>query len=132
MDRRIQVRYSLAFKRQVVEDLESGRFGTILAAQEHYGIGGMCTVRGWLKRFGRNDLMAKVVRVEKPEEVDEMRRLRREIEQLRQALGQTQLENVLHETLLELACEQLGTDVECFKKKADRRRSVGRGGRDGR
>jgi transposase len=123
-----QVRYSMAFKRQVVGELESGRFGSLHEAGEHYGIGGSCTIRNWLGRLGRNHLMPKVVRVEKPEEANQIVELKKQIRQLQQALGQTQLKNVLNETLLEMACQELGLDVESFKKKADTRRSTEPGG----
>ena len=112
------VRYSSEFKRQVVEDLEKGRFGSILAASRHYGIAGTTTVRSWLKKHGRNHLIPKVVRVEKPDERDDIRRLKAQVRELQEALGQTQLENVLNRSFLRQACEELGLEVEVFKKKA--------------
>ncbi len=127
------VRYSMAFKQQVVGELEAGRFGSIHEAGEHYGIGGACTIRNWLRRLGRNHLMPKVVRVEKPDEANQITELKKQVRQLQQALGQTQLKNVLNETLLEMACQELGVDVEAFKKKAGTKRSAasdsGAGGR---
>jgi hypothetical protein len=63
--------------------------------------------------------MPKVVRVEKPKEASRIVELKKQVRQLQQALGQTQLKNVVHEAMLELACEQLGVDVASFKKKAD-------------
>lgn len=118
MRARIQLRYSVAFKQQVVSDLEDGRFGSIEAAREHYDIGGKGTVRRWLGKYGRNYLIPKVVRVEKPGEADQIRQLRGQVEQLQKALGQTQLEKILEESYLREACRALGTDVEVFKKKA--------------
>jgi transposase len=120
----VQMRYSMAFKRQVVGELESGRFRSLCQAREHYGIGGVDTIRSWLKRLGRNDLMPKVVRVENPDEADQVAELRKQVRQLQQALGQTQLRSVMNETFLEIACEQLGVDVEAFKKKADTKPST--------
>lgn len=114
MKSRTQIRYSMAFKQQVIADLESGRFGSIEAANEHYGIGGKATVRRWLKKYGRNHLAPKVVRVEKPDEADQIRQLRRQVEQLQKALGRTQLEKILGEAFLAEACEALGTDAEAF------------------
>jgi transposase-like protein len=116
----------MAFKQQVVEDLESGRFRTILEANEHYGIGGADTVRKWLGRFGRNHLIPKVVRVEKPDEVDQIRQLKKQIRQLQEALGKTQLDNVMNESFLQIACEQLGVEFEEFKKKVVTTRSTDR------
>lgn len=122
----VRIRYSMAFKQQVVEDLETGRFRTILAANEHYGIGGAETVRKWLRRFGRNHLVPKVVRVEKPDEADQIRQLKKQIRQLQEALGKTQLANVMNESFLRIACEQLGIDFEEFKKKVGTRQSTNR------
>lgn len=119
------VRYSLAFKRQVVGDVEAGRFRSLQEASKHYGIRGTVTVRRWLVRFGKSYLAPKVVRVEKPDEADQIAALRKQVREFQQALGQTQLKNVLGEAFLEIACEQLGVDVESFKKKADIKLSSG-------
>lgn len=123
MKRRMVVRYSMSFKQQVVSDMESGRFNSIAQAQQHYGINGAWTVQRWLRRFGRNHLCPKVIRVEKPNEKDEIVRLRKQVKQLEQALGRTQAERVLNEVFLEMACKRLGEDVEGFKKKVDGTRS---------
>lgn len=119
MRQRTVIRYSMCFKRQVVAELESGRFDSIVQASEHYGITGSETVRNWLIKFGRNHLCPKVVRVEKPNEQDQVRELKRQIKQLKEALGQTQAENVINQEFLKIACDQMGQDVEAFKKKVD-------------
>ena len=124
MQQRIVRRYSACFKQQVVADLENGRFGSIQAAREHYGIAGSMTIQKWLKRYGKNHLCGKVMRVEKPDEADRIRQLKREIAQLQQALGRTQAENVLNAEYLKLACEEMGQDVERFKKKSGGGRST--------
>jgi transposase len=121
MDRRIIVRYSMSFKQQVVRELESGRFSSISEVKEHYGITGASTIQNWLVKYGRNHLCPKVVRVEKPNEKDQILQLKRQIKQLKEALGQTQAENVINQEFLKMACEQLGKDVESFKKKAGTR-----------
>lgn len=120
---RIIRRYSECFKRKVVDELESGRFDSIEGARRHYEIGGATTIQKWLNRHGKNHLRAKVVRVEKPDEKDRMQGYRREIAALQRALGQTQAENLLHASYLELACRELGQEVEVFKKKHDGERS---------
>ena len=117
MDQRIVVRYSMSFKRHVVEELESGRFSNISEVQKHYGIAGTATVRNWLIKYGRNHLCAKVVRVEKPNEKNQILQLKRQIKQLKEVLGQTQAENVINQEFLKIACEQMGQDIENFKKK---------------
>jgi transposase-like protein len=72
MRERLVQRYSQAFKRQVVDDIESGRFASIAAASLHHGIAGKNTVRNWVLRLGKNHLLAKVVRVEKPDEASQL------------------------------------------------------------
>lgn len=119
-------RYSACFKRQVIADLESGRFSSLEQARAHYGIGGSSTIRKWLKRFGRNHLQAKVVRVEKPGEADRIGELRAQVARLERALGQTQAQSMLHAQYLKLACEALGEEVEAFQKKCDGKRSMPR------
>lgn len=110
-------RYSVCFKQQVIRELAEGRFSSVEQARLHYEIGGKATIGQWLKRYGRHDLQAKVVRVEKPHEADRIRELKRQVLELQQALGQTQAQNVLNAEHLKLACEHLGLDVDAFKKK---------------
>ena len=117
MTQRVVWRYSENFKREVVRELEEGRFASMSEAQEHYGIGNSSTVAGWLKRFGKNHLLGKVVRVEKPGETDLVRELQRKVKELERALGQTQAEKLLNEAYLKIACARLGEEVEAFKKK---------------
>lgn len=119
MIQRLVYSYSTAFKRQVIEQLESGRFSSINEAKEHYGIRGDNTVNLWLRKYGRNHLCPKIVRVEMPDEKDQIRALKKQIKQLQQVLGRKEAQNALNEAFLEIACEKLGEDVEEFKKKAD-------------
>ena len=121
---RTQVRYSESFKIKLIKDLESGRFSSIHQAQLHYGIKGSGTIRNWLIRYGRNHLISKVVRVETPDEKQKMKELKAEIRQLKEALGETQAENMLNRAFLKIACGELGQDVEAFKKKAATKRST--------
>jgi|SRR5690625_4020036 len=117
MKEKTVVRYSEAFKMQVVEDLERGRFSSVFEAQRYHDIGAFETVKRWVKKYGKNHLLAKQVRVEKPDEVDRIKQLKKKISDLERALGRTAAENVLNKSYLEIACEQLGKSVEDFKKK---------------
>jgi len=114
---RIQVRYSEAFKLQVIQELESGKHDSLEAARRAYDIHGTRTIRGWLLKYGRNDLLGKVIRVEKPNEVSELKRLREEVAQLKAALADTQVECLISKACYEVACEEHGIDPEEFKKK---------------
>ena len=116
MRQRTVICYSMSFKQQVIEELESGRFTSIREAREHFGIRGDYTIQLWLRKFGRNHLCAKVVRVEKFNEKNQIRELKKQIRQLKEALGQTQAEKVIGEEFLKIACEEMGQDVDAFKK----------------
>jgi transposase len=121
------IRYSESFKLQVVRELEGGRFKSICEAGSHYGIKGSETIRGWLIKFGKDRLMPRVIRVETPNEQNELKRLRQRVRQLEGLLADKELGLVISETYLELACERAGIlDVEDFKKKiAGRARGAG-------
>lgn len=111
-------RYSEAFKRQVVEELETGMVSSIHQARQRYGIRGATTIQKWIRRLGRNHLLAKVVRVETPEEKQQIEQLRRQVRQLEHALAQTRMKELLAEAQLELLCQEQGIqDVEGLKKK---------------
>ncbi len=120
----ISVSYSEAFKIQVISELESGRLPSLEAARRVYGIGGSATIQKWLAKYGRNDLRAKVVRVETPKQRDEVKKLKQQVRQLQQALAQTQVENLLNESLYEVLCEDVGVDPAEFKKKVDVKPSI--------
>lgn len=122
MKQRIVRRYSISFKRQVIADVESGRFDSLQSAQRHYGIGGWSTIQRWLRKYGKNHLLPKVVIVQKPDEKNQMRELKQQVAKLERALGQTQVENLLNAAFLKLACDDLDCDVDAFKKKVDTRR----------
>ena len=111
------IRYSEAFKIKVVDDLEQGRYGSPFEASRAYGIKGVDTVRRWARQYGKNHLVAKVVRVEKPEERDELKRLKQKIKALEKALGDSETRSIVNQSYFELLCEDLKIDPEIFKKK---------------
>ena len=124
MQQRLVITYSNIFKRHVISELEAGRFSSISKAQSHYGIGGNGTIQKWLKKFGRNHLCPKVVRVEKPNEKDQVRELKKQVRQLKEILGQSQAEKVIGDAFLKIACDDMGVDIEDFKKKVNTRRYI--------
>lgn len=112
------VRYSEAFKLQVVREVESGRFGSPSAAGRAYGVEGRSTVGRWLRRYGKDHLMRKVVRVIKANEQAEVEDLRKQVRELKAALADAHLDLRLEAAYLKIACRRSGIeDVEGFKKK---------------
>lgn len=117
-EERIVMKYSEAFKRQVVEELETGVVSSAHEAQRRYGIRGAATVPRWIRRFGKNHLLAKVVRVETPDEKREIERLRKQVRELEHALAQTRMKELIAEARFEIVCQDYGLDIEAQKKKA--------------
>ena len=110
-------RYSEAFKRQVVEELEQGKFTSAFDAQQSYEILGDRTVSRWMKKYGRDNLFPKLVRIETMKEKDRVKEARMRIRNLETALSDAHIDNCLEHAFLEIACERLGISLEEFKKK---------------
>jgi transposase-like protein len=111
------VRYSEAFKRQVVGELERGKFVSVFEANKVYGIRGSSTVLKWLRKYGCEDLLPKKVRVETLKERDELKEARKRIRQLEAALADAHIDCSLENSYLSIACERIGIDISDFKKK---------------
>ncbi len=117
MKREETIRYSEAFKRQVIEEIEAGKFKGPSAAAKAYQIRGAETVKGWLRRQGRCDLLRKRITITTMAEEDELKALRQRVRQLERALADSHMKGALGEAYLEIACETLGEEVAGFKKK---------------
>lgn len=118
------IRYSEAFKQQVISELESGKFKTAQAAARAYRITGAQTISGWLRKYGRGDLAPRRVTITTMHERDEAQELKQRVRALEKALADTHMKELLGESYLQIACRDLGLDVEEFKKKAAMRRSA--------
>ncbi len=113
------IRYSEAFKRRVVEELESGRHRSIEAARRTYGIGGSMTVPRWVRRYGHDEFFPKRVRIETLKERDELKDARQRIRELEAAIADAHVDYCLEKGFLQVACDRLGEDLDDFKKKND-------------
>jgi transposase-like protein len=118
------IRYSHAFKMQAVREVEAGQ-DCARAVERKYGIRGRGTVMRWVRQFG-SGRHGKVIRVERPDEINETRRLRSQLRQAKEALADAYMELALEKAFLEVACEHLDQTVEGFKKKRVGRRRTRR------
>lgn len=107
----VTVRYSISFKQKVVKEIEEEGMG-IQQAARRYGIKGGSTIQGWIKQFGKNHLLNKIVRVEMKGEKDRVKELESEIKKLKIALADATMEKHVLETLIEVVNEHYGTDVK--------------------
>lgn len=111
------IRYSEAFKRQIVRELERGEM-TFSEVQRKYGIAGNGTAQQWARKYG-NGSRGRIIRVETPEEIDQLKQLKQRVRQLESALADANIDLALERAYTRMACERAGIrDVESFKKKA--------------
>lgn len=83
-----------------------------------YGIKGTVTVARWVRKYG-NGSRGKVIRVQRPEEIDEKKQLKARVRQLERALADANIDAALERAYTRIACQRAGIkDVEEFKKKA--------------
>lgn len=109
------IRYSHAFKLQAVKEVDSGQLCAWEVAQK-YGIGCSKTVTNWVRELGSGKY-GKRIRVEKPDEIKELTRLRNELRRAKEALADAHMELALERAFLGEACDRMEVTVEAFKKK---------------
>jgi len=80
--KRTQKNYSLAFKLQVVEEVEKGEY-TYKQAQRKYGIQGRSTVLVRLRKHGRLNWQKRNPMKNKLTPAEEIRKLKRELERVK-------------------------------------------------
>ena len=101
----------------VVHELEAGGLAFNTVARK-YGIKGAATVQRWVRKYG-NGTRGKVIRVEKPEEIDQKQQLKERVRVLERTVGTLHVELALERAYTEIACARAGIeDVAAFKKKA--------------
>lgn len=120
----IGIRYSHAFKMQAVREVESGRLCAWEVTQK-YGVRGTATVMRWVRQFGSGKY-GKIIRVQKPDEIKQLTRLRLDLRRAKEALAEAHMDLALERAFLAEACERLDLSVEAFKKKSPGRRPTGR------
>lgn len=121
--RRSQRDYSLAFKLQVVSQVEKGEL-TYKKAQTHYGIQGRSTVLKWLRKLGNLDWsLPKQYTMDKARESSPEQR----IKALEKALKDEQDRNLIYKTMFDIMQKEYGMIVP---KKSLPKQSKGSGKKD--
>src|SRR5687768_9095777 len=116
-DRKAGIRYSEAVKMAVVRDLEDHDL-SFNETHRKYGIKGCATVQRWVRKYG-NGSRGKVIRVQNPEEINELKQLKLRVRQLERALADSNIDAALERAYTRIALKRVGiTDIEEFKKKA--------------
>ncbi|MBC7867703.1 MAG: transposase [Gloeobacteraceae cyanobacterium ES-bin-316] len=108
---KISIRYSISFKQKVVREIEEEGLG-ISEAARRYGIKGGQTIQKWIKQFGKNHLLNKIIRVEMKGEKDRTKELEQEIKKLKEALADAYLAKDAAEKIIELANKEYNIDLK--------------------
>lgn len=101
--KRTQKDYSLAFKLQVVDEVEKGEL-TYKQAQAKYGIQGRSTVLTWLRKHGRLNWSLGFIMNNKNTPQQEIRELKKKIQRL-------EAEKAILNMAIDVADDKLGTEI---------------------
>lgn len=101
--KRTQKDYSLAFKMQVIDEVEKGQL-TYKEAQRHYGIQGRSTVLIWLRKHGTLDWRSNNPMAGKATPNTKIRELERRIKRL-------EAEKLILNTAIDVADELYDTNI---------------------
>jgi transposase-like protein len=111
-EQEISYRYSEAFKQKVITEIESGKYRKTEASRLYQV--SQNSINKWLRKYGKNHLIEKIVRVEMKGEADRLKQLETEKRVLESALAQAHLKIITLEATIEVAEEKFNID---FKKK---------------
>ena len=109
--------YTESFKRHVVHEVESGRI-TQCQASRKYGILGHSTILKWCREYGKTPKMSGA-RVMHDKEFELLRQAK-EIKELKTELEEAQFKNLVLETLVDIAEQELRVPI---RKKYGAKRS---------
>ena len=110
-DKRKHTNYSVAFKMQVVEEVENGLISAE-GARKLYGISGKDSILSWMEKYGINNRINKAVYVMTQKEELEIVVLRKENKRLKKALDDSHVQELVWESLVEIAEEELQVNLK--------------------
>ena len=110
-ERKPVIRYSLSFKQRIIREMEDEGL-TKAEVSRKYGIRGMRTVHGWLRKLVKNNLLNKNIRIETMEEKDRIKQLQEEVKKLKLALADSLLAQRGLEVVIEEANKEYKTDLK--------------------
>lgn len=114
-------RYSEGFKLKILAELSTGKYSKKQLARI-YGLQSS-TINEWIKKYDRKDLMNTRIMVENKDEISRLKALQKEIEQLKKLLIKKDLDQLVNDSYLEVAAENLGyKNVEELKKNLNIKR----------
>jgi transposase len=111
----INRRYSEGYKLKVLAELSTGKYNKTEIGRI-YGFN-RTTLNKWIEKYDRKDLMNTRITVETTDEIGRIKALQKEVEQLKDLLLKKDLDNLMLDSFLEVAAENLGyKSVDELKK----------------
>jgi hypothetical protein len=96
---------------QVVEEVENGLISAE-GARKLYGISGKDSIPSWMEKYGINNRINKAVYVMTQKEELEIVVLRKENKRLKKALDDSHVQELVWESLVEIAEEELQVNLK--------------------
>ena len=109
-EQKTSIRYSISFRQMVIKEVEGGSSFEFL--RKKYGIGGAATIQKWVKHYGKQHLLNKLVKVETMDERDQLKQLLADNKKLKLALADAYLAKDCLEGVISMANEEYKTDLK--------------------
>jgi len=106
---KVNYRYSEAFKLKIVTEIERGRL-TVSEAMHLYEINGNATIYNWLRKYGKNHLINKIVRIEMKDEKSAFKKKEERIRELESALSSIVLHNMCLQSYVDVVNENISEE----------------------
>jgi transposase-like protein len=117
-NKQIIKRFSESVKLKVLSELSEGKY-TKRELSRLYHVG-PSTITDWIIKYGRKDLLNQRVNIESMDELSRIHALQKENAQLKDILFNKDLDQLVLNSYLEVAAQQLGfKNAEELKKKLD-------------
>ena len=104
------IRYSISFKQMVIKELEQGIH--MRALRRKYDIRGGATIQQWIKLYGKQHLLNKIIKVETMDERDRVKQLEADNKKLKMALAVAYMAKDCLEGVIRMANEEYKTDLK--------------------
>lgn len=104
------IRYSISFRQMIVKEIEEG--GGLERVKKKYDIHGGNTVQRWIKNFGKNHLLNKIIRVETMDERNKIKQLEEDNKRLKLALADAYMAKNCLEEVIRMADKEYKTDLK--------------------
>ena len=104
------IRYSISFKQMVIREVEQGI--NMEALRRKYDIRGGATIQQWIKLYGKQHLLNKIIKVETMDERDRVKQLEADNKKLKMALADAYMAKDCLEGVIRMANEEYKTDLK--------------------